>query len=128
MAILLVVFLSGGSPKGVVMLRCSDKFLLDRHAIGSIPEDVENVKATPQRGVPVEPLVVDCTQTTIAAIDLGDHEKLVSLAHLTGEIEGLCPQRFEWRMNGSLDGSMEESWTEGDGNMREFDLREIRVS
>jgi len=31
-------------------------------------------------------------------------------------------------MNRSLDGSMEESWTEGDGNMREFDLREILVS
>lgn len=61
-------------PEVVIFLGGGDELLLNRYAIGGIAEDVESVPATTQGRVAIEPLVMDGTQSTVAAVDAGNNK------------------------------------------------------
>ena len=81
MTILVVVFLLCGGPEGFIMTLSGDEFLLKWYLIGWILEDLECSKASSQCGLPIEPLVMNGTQSTITAIDLCSDKQLVALTH-----------------------------------------------
>lgn len=69
-------------PEIVVFAGGGNELLLNGRTIGTVFKDLKSVQAAPQSRVAIEPLMMDSTQLTIAAVDLSNHEQLVSLAHL----------------------------------------------
>lgn len=63
------------------MTLSGDEFLLNWNLIGWILEDFECSKASSQCGLPIEPLVMNGTQSTVTAIDLCSDKQLVALTH-----------------------------------------------
>ena len=82
MAVLPVIFLLRSRPESFIMTLSGDEFLLEWNSIGWMPEDFEDSKASSQCGLPVEPLVMNGRQGTVAANDLCNDEQLMALTHL----------------------------------------------
>ena len=82
MIVLLIILLLIGGPEGFIMTLSGDEFLLKWNPIGWILEDLECSEAPPKCCLPVEPLVMDSTQSTVTAVDFCNDEQLVALTHL----------------------------------------------
>ena len=81
MTVLLVILLLCGGPEGFIMTLSGDEFLLKWNPIGWILEDFECSKASFQGGLPIEPLVMNGTKSTVTAVDLCSDKQLVALTH-----------------------------------------------
>ena len=63
------------------MTLSGDEFLLKWNPIRWILEDFKCSKASFQCGLPIEPLVMNGTQSTVTTIDLCSDKQLVALTH-----------------------------------------------
>lgn len=68
-------------PESVVILAGRYEFLFNRQAVARILEDLQKTKTPLHGGEAIEPLVMDSREATVAAPNLGNHEKLMTLTH-----------------------------------------------
>ena len=94
MTVLLVILLLCGGPEGFILTLSGDEFLLKWNLIGRILEDFECSKASSQCGVPIEPLVMNGTQSTVTAIDLCGDKQLVALTN-SARVSSECKSEEE---------------------------------